>query len=118
MESLRGIVSDWFSSYLLKHTQTTEFISNKEIVPCGVPQGSVLGPLLFRIFINDIPNSLEMLNFILFADDTNILYADWHLKSLEETVNKELNIAEYVCEWLYVNKLDIKKSNFVIFRPP
>ena len=59
-----------------------------------------------------------MLNFILFADDTNILHADWHLKSLEETVNKELNIAEYVCAWLYVNKLDIKKSNFVIFRPP
>ena len=117
---VRGIVNDWFSSYLFKCPQTTEinsFISDKEIVPCGVPQGSVLGPLLFLIFINDIPNSSQKLNFVLFADDTNMLYADRHLKSLEETINKEL---KNVCEWLHVNKLtlNIKKSNFVIFRPP
>ena len=103
-----------------KRTQTTEinsFISDKEIVPCGVPQGSVLGPVLFLIFINDIPNSSQKLNFVLFADDTNMLYADKHPKSLEETVNKEL---KNVCKWLHVNKLtlNIKKSNFVIFRPP
>ena len=101
----RGIENDWFSSYLFKRTQTTEinsFISDKKIVPCGVPQGSVLGPLLFLIFINDIPNSSQKLNFVLFADDTNILYADRHPKSLEENVNKEL---KNVCEWLHVNKL-------------
>ena len=102
---VRGIVNDWFSSYLFKRTQTTEinsFISDKEIVPCSVPQGSVLGPLLFLIFINDIPNSSQKLNFVLFADDANMLYADRHPKSLEETVNKEL---KNVCEWLHVNKL-------------
>ena len=117
---IRGIVNDWFSSYLFKRTQTTEinsFISDKEIVPCGVPQGSVLGPLLFLIFINDIPNSSQKLNFVLFADDTNMLYADKHPKSLEETVNKEL---KNVCKWLHVNKLTLNNflSNFVIFRPP
>jgi len=51
---VRGIVDDWFSSYLFRRTQTTEinsFISDKEIVPCGVPQGLVLGPLLFLISI-------------------------------------------------------------------
>ena len=76
---VRGTVNDCFSSYLFKRTQTTEinsFISDKEIVPCGVPQGSVLGSLLFLIFINDIPNSSKKLNFVLFADDTNMLYAD------------------------------------------
>ena len=77
----------------------------------------MLGPLLFLLFINDIPNSSQKLNFVLFVDDTNMLYADRHPKSLEETVNKEL---KNVCEWLHVNKLtlNIKKSNFVIFRPP
>ena len=89
---VRGIVNDWFLSYLFKRTQTTEinsFISNKEIIPCGVPQGSVLGPLLFLIFINDILNSSQKLNFVLFADDTTE-HADRHPKSLGETVNKEL----------------------------
>ena len=108
---IRGIVNDWFASYLFKHTQTTEINSF-----ISVPQGSVLGPLLFLISINDIPNSSQKLNFVVFADDTNMLYADKHPKSLEEIVNKEL---KNVCKWLHVNKLtlNIKKSNFVIFRP-
>ena len=114
---VRGIVNDWFSSYLFKRTQTTEinsFISDKEIVPCSVPQGSVLAPLLFLIFINDIPNSSQKLNFVLFADDANMLYADRYPKSLEETVNKEL---KNVCEWLHVNEvtLNIKKIKLCYF---
>ena len=62
--------------------------------------------------------TLQKLNFVLFADDTNTLYADKHPKSLKETINKELK--NVICEWLHVNKLTlkIKKSNFVIFRPP
>ena len=108
---IRGIVNDWFSSCLFKCTQTTEinsFIFDKEIAASGVLLRSVLGPLLFVIFINDIPNSSQKLNLVLFAGDTNVLYADKHPKSLEETVNKEL---KNVCEWLHVNKLtlNIKK---------
>ena len=83
---IRAIVNDLFSSYLFKRTHTAEinsFISDKEIVLRGVPQGSVLGPLLFLIFINDIPNSAQKLNFGLFADDTDMLYADKHPKSAD-----------------------------------
>ena len=83
---------------------------------CGVPQGSVLGPLLFLIYINDIHNSSAKLSFYLFADETSLLYADSNLKSLEKTVNSELL---KVSDWLNANKLTLnaKKSNYVIFRP-
>jgi hypothetical protein len=67
-------------------------ISDKEETLSGVPQGSVLGPLLFLIYINDIYNSSDKLTFSLFADDTNLLYADKNLKTLENIVNTELNI--------------------------
>lgn len=86
------------------------------IITRGVPQGSVLGPLLFLLYINDIQNCSNKLNFYLFADDTNMLYADKSMKLLERTVNSELNGLHL---WLTANKLtlNIKKSNFVIFRP-
>ena len=117
---VRGVTNNWFASYLLGRQQTTQIgaknISKKEVILSGVPQGSVLGPLLFLVYINDISNSSDQLKIYLFADDTNLLYADKNLRELENKVNTELS---KIYDWLVANKLslNIKKSNFVIFRP-
>ena len=63
-------------------------------ISCGVPQGSVFGPLLFLIYINDLPNISSKLKFYLFADDTNIYCKNNDLKSLEK--NNELRIKEII----------------------
>lgn len=90
--------------------------SSKERIVCGVLQGSVLGPLLFLIYVNDKHRSSKKFDFYLFADDTNLLYAEKDLNNLEVVVNEELL---KLCEWLNSNKLSLNvfKSNFVIFHP-
>ena len=72
----RGIIHIWFSSYLQGRTQTTQIgphISERLDSTCGVPQGSVLSPQLFSLYINDIQESSDKLSFYLFADDTNYI---------------------------------------------
>ena len=100
---IRGILNKWFASYLKRRFQTNEVkncISEKQETLCGVPQGSVLCPLLFLIYTNDICNSSNILKFYIFADDTNLLHADNNLKNLEKTFNKEL---AKVSSWLNVD---------------
>ena len=116
---IRGIVNDWLYSYLVGRIQSTQIgsrFSKKEKSLSDVPQGSVRGPLLFFIYINDIHNASDKLQLYLVADDANLLYADKTLRSLETTMNLELS---RVCQWLTANKLslNIKKTNFVIFHP-
>jgi len=81
---IRGILNDWFTTHHTSRKQISEIgplnISKKATVLSGAPQGSVLGPLLFLIYINDIFNSCNRMKFYLFADDTNLLYADKSLK--------------------------------------
>ena len=116
---VRGTLLQWFESYLSGRKQYVFFDGNsseQKGISCGVPQGSVLGPLLFLIYINDLPNISKTLKFFLFADDTNIYYEADNLKDLERIVNKEL---KWLHHWLSVNRLalNISKTNFVIFHP-
>ena len=95
----RGLINDWFRSYLQKRAQVTMVgnrSSNKSLITCGVPQGSVLGPLLFLLYV-DIYCSSTKLKFYLSADDTSVLHSHKDLKSLEKEMNAELN---NVYQWL------------------
>ena len=82
-------------------------------ITSGVPQGSVLGPLLFILYINDIQNCSTIISNILFADDTTIFYSHAYLKTLNQTIQEEIN---KIAVWLNINKLSIntEKNNKII----
>ena len=116
---IRGSGLKWFKSYLENRWQYVEIngmSSTLKKLTSGVPQGSCLGPLLFLIYINDLPNSSKLMKFHLFADDTHIYHESSSLKKLELDMNKEL---KKINTWLIVNRLslNVKKTNFVVFHP-
>ncbi len=81
----------------------------------GVPQGSILGPLLFILYINDIEKSSDLLKFYLFADDTSVFYSDKSIDKIQQIVNSEL---QNIYNWLLANKLslNVKKTKVLLFR--
>ena len=115
---IRGFANLWFRSYLTKRQQfvsVSGFDSSKRFVLHGVPQGSVLGPLLFLIYINDLPNALSDCETNLFADDTCLLLSDSNLRILENRVNSDL---VKLSQWLKANKISLNatKTEVVLFR--
>ena len=113
-----GISNSWLSNYLTNRKQyvyVDGHSSNLLDVSCGVPQGSVLGPILFLIYINDICNVSDSLQYVLFADDTNIFCSEKKLVDLQVILNRELSQL-YV--WFSVNKLSLNldKTNYILFR--
>ena len=110
---------DWFESYLTGRTLQTCFNDhashNINAINFSVPQGSILGPLLFIIYANDFPNCLKNGTSLSFADDTSILISGNNAKSIFEKGNQEL---DNVDNWLIANKLSLNasKTKCVYFR--
>ena len=88
--------------------------SKLRFINYGVPQGSNLGPLLFLLYVNDLPKSSSLLHFILFADDTNVFYSHRSLDHLMDLVTSELAA---IANWFRANKLslNVSKTNFIVF---
>ena len=114
---VRGVANDLLGSFLSDRRQYVKVESSKssaDYVSLGTPQGSVLSPLIFLLFINDIVNSSNKLHFHLFADDTCVYLNDHNLENLYLNINKELDL---VNKWIIANKLslNVKKSVYILF---
>ena len=104
---LRGVALQWFKNYLTNRKQYVYYDSTDSellLIKCGVPQGSILGPLLFLIYVNDISYSSNALQYILFADDTNVFCSNSDFNTLLRTINSEL---PNLSKWFKSNKLSI-----------
>jgi hypothetical protein len=117
---VRGKALDWFRDYLTGRCQFTQFNNAKSksmSISCGVPQGSILGPLLFLVYINDFVNIIQHGKTVLFADDTNVLYHHRNFDQLKTVVNSELDT---MYSWFQANignklSINVSKTKYIVF---
>ena len=117
---IRGCAHNWIKSYLEKRLQYVyckDHESSMLEIICGVPQGSILGPLLFLIYINDIVKVSTSVMPLLYADDTNLFCSGKDTSEIIGTLNNELKL---YMRWMHVNKLtvNVDKTKVIIFRKP
>jgi hypothetical protein len=115
---IRGIAFNWFQDYLRGRKQFVSFNdaeSSRLTIKCGVPQGSILGPLLFLLYINDIKDVSNVVTPIVFADDTSLFIRGGSVEDTFSSLNQELI---KIKDWLGANKLslNLEKTHYIVFR--
>ena len=116
---IRGVACHWLKDYLNNRQHFTQLIGfnlSYSNIKCVFPQGSILRPLLFLIYINDMCDVSKILDFTLFANDTKISSTPKNWNFIEETLNEELSNST---DWCRGNKLSINiiKSSVIVFKP-
>jgi len=106
----------WFKSYLTNRMQrcnVNNHLSSTSPLNRGAPQGSIIGPLLLLIYVNDLPNCLNMGTPRMYADDTNVTFSVTTIPDLESQINSDL---KYIDRWLKANKssLNVAKTEFMV----
>jgi len=111
----------WFKSYLSDRTfqvSLEESLSKPGKLGCGVPQGSILGPLLFLLYVNDMPMAVSKCDLFLYADDSCLVFQHKNVKEIEKVLTEEF---KDLCEWFVDNKLSIHfgedKTKSILFAP-
>ena len=107
---IRGVANLWFESYLLHRKQCVEvnsvkqgiYVSTTREIEHSVPQGMILGPILFSLYINDLPLNIMGSKIVLFADDTNILVSDENIKTIQYNLK---NVMTELQTWFTLNSL-------------